>query len=1585
MSKNGLLHTIIKRKVLVSMLFIGFSVMGYISYNKLPVELFPNVELPVLIVQVGTTSEVDPKYMEREAIVPLESAISTLEGIEEITSNADSQQGMIFISFRKGVNIKYAYLKLEQKVGAIKSDLGSEFLVNIIKIDTDQFTNAFMDLQVLGSSGVDRVRNVTDQYITDRLNDIEGIGGVEVFGGRQKTVEIIMNDAVCEANGITPNTISSVLSQNSNKSAFAGQIERNGEQIFVNVTAELKDIKNIQNLVVSEKGPLLLSDVADVFFGVKKQTSLSRINGKDAVSIRLSKAPQANLIALSETSLEAIDAINEDLEALGVEIVVQSNQAELMNSNIDQIKNLAVTGGLLAIFVLWVFLRRLKFILSIALAIPISVYTAFNFFYAAGISINSLTLIGMALAIGMLLDNSVVVLENIYRHVVNKKKKEDAVVDGTKEVMRSVIAATLTTVTVFLPFIFSSNFLITMIGTHIGISIISTLLVSLVVALVLIPMLAHSAINKEDQEKAPLIKNASIRQRMIQMYVVILKSCFRRPLFTVIGGLVLFFVTIGLSFLVSMTGPTEVEDTQMNMFVTMPQGATLETTDLKTRSIEEKVMEIPVVDKVISQISEGDAVLTVMLIEGFKDLDSISIPDVQNKLKSISSSFEDMDISLDEPPPSRSGQSGVGSSASSDFERMLGIGTPTERIIIKGQDFELMKIIANDINNYVSGLQSIKRSTVNISPERPEAHILFDQKRMSANMITQQNVAIGLNDFQPSFSSGSNFVSGGEEFEITIQTQNQVNQAAKEMKDLREMPITSTTGVSHSLADIGSVIYSSGESTITRLNQEKRIEITYSFIDEVTKSESLLESSRVEIDQVVSSVNIPKGMVVDVIHDEGMYDELYFFIFAAIMIIFMILAAVFESIYLPIVIMFSIPLAGIGAFLGLTFTGNSLLNANTLIGLMILLGVVVNNGIILIDYSRILRRRGYNKYRSLMMSGISRIRPILITSITTFVAMLPLALGDAEYVTSIGQPFAVTVMGGLAFATILTLIYIPTMSAGLESVLQWFRNLKMSTKLIQIALMIFFASLIYLQIEGMLWQVIWFLSAIILIPGGTYFIMTSLRQANAKMVAPDEAMHIEIQNLTKVYGRDKRWIREWKGNKRLFDERNEEPVSRKSILQNSIWQGALIAFLVYFIYFFLDKAFWQLLFMISLHALLLSIFKEVAQLAGKGRKLIRFIYSILYWGFPIISAVYLYSDIQVKGVGVFLIILWFTGLFLVRVARKLSEKPVVVEQIKGRFAKIKRLYYKLLLAIPYVKPKKSQFKALKGVSLNIEQGMFGLLGPNGAGKTTLMRILCGIMDQSYGKIWINGHDTTLKREELQGLIGYLPQAFGTYENMTPYEFLDYQAILRKISQKDVREERVQYVLKAVHMDEHQHKKIGSFSGGMKQRIGIAQILLHLPKILVVDEPTAGLDPLERIRFRNLLVELSRERIVVFSTHIIEDIASSCNNLAVLISGNIEYMGSPTTMAELADDKVWEFHLSPEQFEAKKENYLIVHHMREGDQIRVKCLAGEQPREDAVHVRANLEDAYLWLMKSKNNKEKKLGEDPPLTRLKGKPH
>ena len=261
--------------------------------------------------------------------------------------------------------------------------------------------------------------------------------------------------------------------------------------------------------------------------------------------------------------------------------------------------------------------------------------------------------------------------------------------------------------------------------------------------------------------------------------------------------------------------------------------------------------------------------------------------------------------------------------------------------------------------------------------------------------------------------------------------------------------------------------------------------------------------------------------------------------------------------------------------------------------------------------------------------------------------------------------------------------------------------------------------------------------------------------------------------------------------------------------------------------------------------------------------------------------------------------------------------------------------------------------------------MFGLLGPNGAGKTTIMRIICGILEQSYGKVLVNGLDRGEYREEFQGLIGYLPQEFGMYENMTAYEFLNYQAILKNIVDSEERRHRIEKVLKSVHMYERRDDKIGSYSGGMKQRIGIAQILLHLPRILVVDEPTAGLDPSERIRFRNLLVELSRERVVIFSTHIIEDISSSCNRVAVMNEGVVRYLGEPSSMTKTAEGKVWNVFIEPGDFEKARNEMLIVHHMRDGEKIRIRCISEEIPAPGAKPVKPSLEDAYLYLQKTQD--------------------
>jgi ABC-type multidrug transport system ATPase subunit len=356
---------------------------------------------------------------------------------------------------------------------------------------------------------------------------------------------------------------------------------------------------------------------------------------------------------------------------------------------------------------------------------------------------------------------------------------------------------------------------------------------------------------------------------------------------------------------------------------------------------------------------------------------------------------------------------------------------------------------------------------------------------------------------------------------------------------------------------------------------------------------------------------------------------------------------------------------------------------------------------------------------------------------------------------------------------------------------------------------------------------------------------------------------------------------------------------------------------------------------------------------------------IIFWIVPLLNLILFQHKWDNIVVVLILGFIWFIGLVIYKTGVKLTTENTDIYRLEGKFKGIRKTFYKIVAAVPLIGKKKKPFKALSCVSVNIGNGMFGLLGPNGAGKTTLMRIICGILEQSYGKVWINGLDTQKKREELQGLIGYLPQEFGSYENMTAHEYLHYQAMLKNIIDAKTREERVTYVLKAVHMEERRHEKIGSYSGGMKQRMGIALILLHLPRILVVDEPTAGLDPRERIRFRNLLVELSRDRIVIFSTHIIEDISSSCNQVAVLNKGKLRYLGKPIDMTKEAEGHVWQFNIPLENFGKFVEEHLVVHHMSEGENVRMRVISELKPWENAINVSPNLEDAYLWLLRRKD--------------------
>jgi len=1547
------------------MLFIASTLLGYVSYQQLKMEMFPNAELPMLFVQVTSQIEVTPEYMEQNAIIPVESAIAGLENIELIESSAERRRGTVYISYESDTDLKYAYLKLDERIATLSRDLPDEFNLTVIKMDTELITNILMTLQVRGSGGSGRVRNFTDQKIIPELENVDGVAAVNVYGGQEKSVDVILNKAACDAYRITPTRVRAMLSRNMNLRQYGGTIREEGQRFFVYLDADYQDIRQIEDIVVGRgRNPVQLKDIAEVYYGEKKEETISRVNGKEAVSITVINDAQANIIDLSHNIRNEIDRLNRNNKAYDIEIVVQDDTANLMEDNINQIIRLALTGGLLAIFILWVFLRNISLVVVVGLAMPVSIYTAFNFFFGFGVSINSLTLVGIALAVGMLLDTSVVVLENIYRLRTLGLKPTEAVLQGTREVWRSILAATLTTIAVFIPFAFSSNYLVELLGKHIGVSIISTLSVSLVVSLLLIPMVVHVIIARRKKRSREIYQKVSMDNRGVRFYLFLLKFALRNPAPTIIGVLVLFFVTILASLSVSVNTLNELETNQISVYVTMPSGATLETTDEEVAGIEEKLTGIEEIKDIVSTIEEEEATVTLILHDDYEDIKKRTFGAIQSDVLEKVEDSPSASISLTAPAGGggfRGGGGGGNAGGTAGFQKLMGIGEDEEYLLLKGQDFSLMVEVAEALQSHIEELDNINRANLSIRENQQEVHLDFNTLLMTDNNITFNQVMSELSSFQNEISSGVTFGHGNEEYEILIKYDESLLEDAREEKTMDELRLMEIPDAQDEnlfeLESFTEIFYASGMRGISRVNQEKQIELRYQYIDDVYDSKELLEFAREEIEDIIENAGIPSGVAVELVQEESSLDEFKYLFLIALLLVYMILAIVFESFVTPFVLLFSIPLAAIGSFFFLTITGNSLFNANTLTGFLILLGVVVNNGIILIDFVNILRRNGYRRTRAIMVAGLSRVRPILITAVTTCVAMLPLAMGKSEYVEAIGPPFAVTVIGGLIVSTLFTLVFIPMLYNGIEHSLNWMRDLNLPLKLLMLVLEIAGFLVVIWYIDTFIWKMAGGLLVLAGIPAATWFVTSSLRKAKVRIISKDEELHIRIANLVKIYGRDGKAARDYKTGLKMAKIAEEKQRDPKPRFEALIWQIPLLIFLIYFSWFYLVSGFWKLVASIVSWFFVLSVIKGFGKFYSQ--KWLAWTQGFFRYIVPILILVLFQLEWENLAFTIVTGSLWYLLLAIAWVGHRIRYEGLETKKVR----KIFRWFVWLVNIIPGIGTQKERFKALRGVSLEIGTGMFGLLGPNGAGKSTMIRTICGILEQSYGKIWINGIDTQEKREELQGLIGYLPQEFGMYENMTAAGYLDYQAMLKGITEADLRKKRIEEVLNAVHMWDSRNKKIGSYSGGMKQRIGIAQVLLHLPRILVVDEPTAGLDPRERIRFRNLLVELSRSRIVIFSTHIIEDISSSCKTMAVINNGEVLFTGTPREMTGIAKGRVWKVLLPAAEFEERTKNLLVMHHMRDENQIRVRCISAEKPFENAEEEHPLLEDAYLWLLQS----------------------
>ncbi len=1553
------------RPVTTAMFFIGLAILGAISLDRLPVQIFPELVRPEVFVTV-TQQGYSPEQVERELVMPVEREVGKLEGIEAYESFSRQNNGGVRISYAPNTDMKFALLQLESRITRLQPLLPARTRVNIQRFDSSDLSASVMQIHVLGEGDINWLREFAEEKIRPELEAVDGVVNAQVLGGQRTAIEIIVDPLMLQAHQLSMSDVRNRINAFNTRRQYLGRVYDGDQAYAVSIQGQFTDLVQIRRVVIKPELPLHLGDIAKIRYGLQERTDLQRINGKAAVGIRIQKDDEANLIELAGELEDTIERVNGDLAYENIQLVISQNQAEIMNEALNFLKRAAVVGGLLGLFVLFLFLRNLRFVAVLLLAIPCSLLLTFNLMYMWDLSLNVLSMCGLALAVGMLMDNGIVVMENIFKHFEQGKSPKEAAKAGTDEVARAVVAATATTITVFLPVVFiQSDF--QDILREFALSIAFPLLASLLVALTLVPALASKTLSLAS--RPPTGTGA-----LIEMYTVCLKAGLRHRISVSLGIVGALVITLIISFFYMLQQDIRREESRFTVYISMPEGTTIEALDAVVGEIESAVRDLKGIDRFTTSISETQASINVALLPLSERPDQISVDLIKENLEESFGEVQNAIVSYEAIARTGRGGGGRGGGggggirgtrqASGGFN--LEGGAPSEMAVIRGYDFTVLQMLADDLVYRLEELEEIDPNSVRADAERgaSEVHVLPDEEIMFDRRLQVRQVLNAVSDANPrgARSNISFLTPEGTEIPIDVRNVEDPEEEGEGIAGLRQTPILGTGGTYIPLVEVSHVRRDQGRSMILRTDQSRRVIVSYRFAEEILQSQPLLEASRAYVQAVVSEMVLPEGYSIEMIEAEE--ETIYYWMMGiAALLIFMILASLFESLSAPVIILCTLPAAIIGSCWALILSGTGLTSQEApmaLLGLIVLSGIAVNNGIVLIDAIETLRRRGFRRERAVLTASRSRVRPVLMTSATTILGMLPLALifgGDYE----IWPPFAIVVIGGLAVSTVSTLVFIPVVYMGIDQTKAWLTDIGWFGIVLGTTAAAGLTYWVDDYYQSLFWTYLLALPAWMLCMGVIWIVQRIYRARMASLAEIGNIEHLEIRNLTKIYGAPGRFKHEWDRFKRRHQrllERGQVLVDKKAIRDSLWWKLPLLALLIYLETYFEQGAWiflaglaiWGLIHHLVLCAAALRDFQiENRWISQIARLILPLVFiAFIHWRLELISL-----TIATSAIYLLYRIIGF-------LANRVAKGRVDPEHIPGKLGPVKGIVYRGAAAIPLIGVPRPQFQALGGVSLDIPRGMFGLLGPNGAGKTTLMRIVCRVLSSNYGSVLANGK-IPLTHRNMQGVIGYLPQHFGLYLHMSAYNYLEYRALLEGFKDGVARRKRVQECLEQVNLWDRRDDLIGSFSGGMKQRVGIAQTLLHLPQIIVVDEPTAGLDPLERIRFRNLLARFSQEKIIIFSTHIVEDISGSCNRLAVLNHGKLLYTGTPIEMRDLARDKVWEALLPDPRFEALERDLDMITHVRVPDGIRVRFLATD-PISEARAVAPTLEDAYLYLLR-----------------------
>lgn len=1018
----------VQAPVKVTMLFLAVLLLGWISLTRLPTNLFPDVQAPQITVTVRAVG-LSPAEVERRICEVLERSLYTIRGVAGVRSIARTDSAVIVVNFDWETRMEFAFLEVKKATSELQRQRAQEIeSVNVVRFDPNAEPVLTAALHAPQGADPEALYRTASQTLRPRFERLAGVANVALAGGMEREIVVELDESLLLTYELGVSNVVSAL-ESENVDAPGGWVEEGARRFLLKASGRFKDIGDVERVVVGRRGdaPILLTDVGRAVLLPKEPTGIVELDGAPSVGMAFFREPNSNTVAVARAIRDEIEASAEVLPQ-GWAMTVANDQSLFISGAIREVRNNALLGGALAVLMLLVFLRDLRTTIIIAVAIPISIVATFNLMYFQGLTLNLMTLGGLALGCGMLVDNAIVVLENIFRLRERGHTPADAARHGAREVSGALIAATLTTVAVFLPIVYVRG-VAGLLFKEQALTVVYSLLTSLLVALLLIPMLAAYFLGGSGT--VPRGTPDAEQEVPRTLYTRLLSGALRVRWLVVLAAVGIFYLTVQWAMKLPQEFLPSTEVNQVGIRIVLPSGTPISSTEEAVHAITEQFERFgDAIERVYTRVGEQQGVVD----PGTEDPDGPNTASILVTLRRgpsaegpplLSSRF----IGEVKPILDRIEDAKVDfTTTQASIQDLIGGARAPLIIELAGQETSVLATLAGDVQSRLEQMPEAINVRTNILQGAPEILMQFDKTQLSRHGFEVQGIAGQIRQrLEGQVASTLRQDAGDVDLRVRMAYERE------DVQTLRDMVLRSPGGALVRLDSLATFTESRAPREVVRQRQQ-RTAFVYADLAEGVRLSGAITAT----DAALEGLPLPPRYTLRITGEEQERSEAFgnlgFALLLSIVLVYMVMASIFESFLQPLLIMLTIPLAGAGIVLGLQLTGQSL-NVMSVIGIVMLGGIVVNNAIVLLDCVNQVRARApflFSERDTLLAGCQRRFRPVLMTTGTTLLGLTPMAMGLGEG-AELRQAMAITVLGGLFSSTLLTLFVIPCCQSYLDS------------------------------------------------------------------------------------------------------------------------------------------------------------------------------------------------------------------------------------------------------------------------------------------------------------------------------------------------------------------------------------------------------------------------------------------------------------------------------------------------------------------------------------------------------------------------